>query len=271
MTAHRTGPRATTNPGEALVRGKIDALEWAAPGTAPEGRRLPPLVRRALGVQGAVMVVVGVALLAVPVQAGRLWPWSLTALTGRAVGTWLVGLGIIAAQSWHADRRGGFGLETGQSLPKHSCAPDRSRLPNGYCQDERSGPRNGSVSSVICGSSQAHSGWQLASTPSSRNRGRSCGCTTWMCEMWCRPPPAPLAERAGMDEEAWGSEAGTWAIRVAGQRSPKLATCGRWSQLRCCAPGTRWLRIPGRGLGLPGRRAVRRRRSGCGRALPRRR
>jgi hypothetical protein len=35
----------------------------------------------------------------------KLWPWPLTALTGRAVGAWLVGLGIIAAQSWHADRR----------------------------------------------------------------------------------------------------------------------------------------------------------------------
>jgi hypothetical protein len=43
----------------------------------------------------------------------------------------------------------GFGLDTGQSLPKHSCAPDRSRLPNGYCQEERSGPRKGNVSSVI--------------------------------------------------------------------------------------------------------------------------
>ena len=30
---------------------------------------------------------------------------ALTALTGRAVGAWLVGLGVIAAQSWYADRR----------------------------------------------------------------------------------------------------------------------------------------------------------------------
>src|ERR1700747_2638271 len=43
----------------------------------------------------------------------------------------------------------GFGLETGQSLPKHSCAPDRARLPKGYCHAERSGPRNGRGSSVI--------------------------------------------------------------------------------------------------------------------------
>jgi len=77
----------------------------AVSGTASAGRRLPPLVRAALGVQGAVMLALGAALLVAPVQAARLWPWPLTALTGRAVGAWLVGLGIIAAQSWHADRR----------------------------------------------------------------------------------------------------------------------------------------------------------------------
>jgi hypothetical protein len=77
----------------------------AVPGTAPAGRRLPPLVRAVLGVQGSVMLVLGAALLAAPARAGRLWPWPLTALTGRAVRAWLAGLGIIAAQSWFADRR----------------------------------------------------------------------------------------------------------------------------------------------------------------------
>jgi hypothetical protein len=86
------------------------ALLWwrqarAAPGTALAGPHLPPMLRAALGVQGAVMLVLGAALLAAPLQAARLWPWPLTALTGRAVGAWLAGLGIIAAQCWHADRR----------------------------------------------------------------------------------------------------------------------------------------------------------------------
>jgi hypothetical protein len=76
----------------------------AVPGPVPEGPRLLPPVRAALGLQGAVMLALGAALLVAPVQAARLWPWPLTALTGRAVGAWLVGLGIIAAQSWHADR-----------------------------------------------------------------------------------------------------------------------------------------------------------------------
>ena len=48
------------------------------------------------------MLALGAALLAAPVQVAKLWP--LTALTGRAVGAWLVGLGIIAAQACHADR-----------------------------------------------------------------------------------------------------------------------------------------------------------------------
>jgi len=77
----------------------------AARGTEPTAPRLPPLVRIALGLQGAVMLILGIALLAAPVQVARLWPWPLTALTGRAVGAWLAGLGIIAGQSWYVDRR----------------------------------------------------------------------------------------------------------------------------------------------------------------------
>ena len=46
----------------------------AVPGTAPAGRRLPPLARVVLGVQGAVMLALGAALLVAPVQVARLWP-----------------------------------------------------------------------------------------------------------------------------------------------------------------------------------------------------
>ena len=77
----------------------------AAGGTPRAGGHLPPLIRAVLGVQGAVMLALGVGLLVAPVQVARLWPWPLTALTGRAVGAWLVGLGIIAAQSWYTNRR----------------------------------------------------------------------------------------------------------------------------------------------------------------------
>ena len=77
----------------------------AVPGAGHAGRPLPPVLRAVFGLQGAVLLVVGAVLLAVPVRVAGLWPWPLTALTGRAAGAWLAGLGIIAAQSWHANSR----------------------------------------------------------------------------------------------------------------------------------------------------------------------
>ena len=55
--------------------------------------------------QACIMLVVGVALLLNPAFASWLWPWKLTALTGRAVGAWLVGFGVGAA---HATVEGDF-------------------------------------------------------------------------------------------------------------------------------------------------------------------
>ena len=34
-------------------------------------------------------------------MSGRVWPWALTPLTGRAVDAWLLGLGIAAAHAVH--------------------------------------------------------------------------------------------------------------------------------------------------------------------------
>ena len=52
-----------------------------------------------LGAQAAVMVPLGAALFAAPETFDIVWPWSLTPLTGRIVGAWLVGLGLGAAHS----------------------------------------------------------------------------------------------------------------------------------------------------------------------------
>ncbi len=90
----------------------------------------------------------------------------------------------------------GSGLLTGQSLPAARVAPARCRSPNGYCQAARSGPRKGMVSSSICGSWAAHSGWMLATAPSRAKRVRSSGWTTWRWARWCRAPRHPLAARA---------------------------------------------------------------------------
>ncbi len=51
-------------------------------------------------------LLLGAALLVAPEAVAPSWPWPLTALTGRAVGAWLIGLCVITGQaSWENDRR----------------------------------------------------------------------------------------------------------------------------------------------------------------------
>jgi hypothetical protein len=52
-----------------------------------------------LGGQAAVMVPLGAALFAAPQTFDIVWPWSVSPLTGRVVGAWLIGLGLGAAHS----------------------------------------------------------------------------------------------------------------------------------------------------------------------------
>lgn len=69
-----------------------------APGRDPA--RAAPLaswLRLALGLQAALLLLFGAALFVAPLAAAPLWPWMLTPLTGRAVGAWLLGLGVAAA------------------------------------------------------------------------------------------------------------------------------------------------------------------------------
>jgi hypothetical protein len=59
-------------------------------------RRLPPVLRRALVVEGVVLVLVGAVLLIAPGAADDLWPWALSPLTSRAIGAFLFGIGVAA-------------------------------------------------------------------------------------------------------------------------------------------------------------------------------
>lgn len=72
----------------------------AIPNTPTAERRpvLPAGLRWLLGGIAAVLVLYGVALLAVPLFAAMWWPWQLSELTARAVGAWLIGLGWAAGQ-----------------------------------------------------------------------------------------------------------------------------------------------------------------------------
>jgi hypothetical protein len=69
------------------------------PSSVTSGRPvLPPALRLLLVGIAAVLLLYGVALLAVPIPAATWWPWPLSELTARAIGAWLVGLGWAAAQ-----------------------------------------------------------------------------------------------------------------------------------------------------------------------------
>ena len=61
-------------------------------------------MRLALGMVGATMLATGVALLVDPEWMAAGWPWPLTPLTGRAIGAWLIPLGVAAFQAiWERD------------------------------------------------------------------------------------------------------------------------------------------------------------------------
>src|SRR5690242_18088411 len=72
-------------------------LQERAPGVDPPDRHpVPGALRTALGLESAVMLVVGVMLFALPSQAPTLWPWPLTPLTSQATGAWLIAFGLAA-------------------------------------------------------------------------------------------------------------------------------------------------------------------------------
>jgi len=71
-----------------------------AGGVDPQrGPRLPGWFRALLWCHAGLLLPIGVALLIAPEFAGQIWPWPLTPLTGRAIGAWLVGLGIAAVHA----------------------------------------------------------------------------------------------------------------------------------------------------------------------------
>jgi hypothetical protein len=85
--------------------GLLLARQLRTPGQdPPRTRTLPLWVRTVLAVHAAIMLPLGVALFVAPEEAGRLWPWTLTPLTGRVIGAWVLGLGVLAAHAiWEND------------------------------------------------------------------------------------------------------------------------------------------------------------------------
>jgi len=65
----------------------------------PPPSGLPVVVRVVLVVLAVVLLGFGISLLVAPGWADGGWPWALTPLTGRAIGAWLIGLGVAAADA----------------------------------------------------------------------------------------------------------------------------------------------------------------------------
>jgi hypothetical protein len=69
-----------------------------ASGIDPPARHpVPPALRVALGLESAVLFVVGVLLYAVPSSAATVWPWVLTPFTGRIIAAWLLAFAAATA------------------------------------------------------------------------------------------------------------------------------------------------------------------------------
>ena len=78
----------------------LGARQLRVAGVDPtRSHRFPAFFGRALAVQSVVLTGLGAALLIAPVATASIWPWALTPLTGRAVGAWLFGMGLGAAQA----------------------------------------------------------------------------------------------------------------------------------------------------------------------------
>ncbi len=75
------------------------------PGTDPPREApLPTWLRIIFLIQGAGILIVGTALFIVPQVSISIWPWTLTLLTGRAIGAWLIAIGVAALHAvWEND------------------------------------------------------------------------------------------------------------------------------------------------------------------------
>jgi len=62
----------------------------------PRDAPMPRPLVAALALLGGALAVLGAALVVAPVDAAALWPWPLTPLTGRAIGTFVLAQGVLA-------------------------------------------------------------------------------------------------------------------------------------------------------------------------------
>ena len=83
------------------------ARQMRMPGNDPARIRvLPRTIALVLIIHAILLPAIGAYLFVAPDRAASLWPWALTPLTGRAVGAWVLSLGVAAAHAlWENDLR----------------------------------------------------------------------------------------------------------------------------------------------------------------------
>lgn len=83
-----------------VLMGILLVLQRRAAGVeVPRRNSLPRWLRVILGLHAVVMFSLGLGLFLGPGVTLALWPWMLTPLTARAIGAWLLGLGLAAAHA----------------------------------------------------------------------------------------------------------------------------------------------------------------------------
>jgi len=76
----------------------LAAMQLAVPGTDPApAAALPPGMRWALFTHAVLLLGFGAFLYFAPGESNSIWPWELTDLTSKAIGTWMLGIGTLAA------------------------------------------------------------------------------------------------------------------------------------------------------------------------------
>ena len=75
----------------------IVVQERAGGDDPPPRHPVPVVLRIALAVESAALLVVGGLIYVVPTAATSVWPWPLTPFTGRVVAAWLVAFGLATA------------------------------------------------------------------------------------------------------------------------------------------------------------------------------
>jgi hypothetical protein len=86
------------------------ARQRAASDPGHPGAPLPATLRALLAGEGALMLAAGGLMLLAPDTAADLWPWALTPLTSRALGTFFLAVSLVALIVIRADRFPARGL-----------------------------------------------------------------------------------------------------------------------------------------------------------------